>query len=169
MVDNRPHPLLRKQVLGEDAMTWTQEELSEARTYRRLSLAVWKQWLRFNEVPQWIYYEDFLPALRQAVPDRASHPGFRYVARIMWLSIDAERRERWPNEIDGGLKACYQRAEKAVDWSMPETVEGSWITSDLVQNTLSTWQERLPYKLSVARAVQYIRAAARLGDIGVKA
>lgn len=138
------------------------------RTSPELIRRLWRQRARNAGYELAVFRHSFMPQARAQLPDRAERPEFGYFAWRVWRGLEWENPESdWYEELEGDIRTPYLRVEAGFDWTLPEGVSEATVDQELLRHTMSVWQERLPYRLTVARALRLLRGVARLSDVGV--
>jgi len=130
---------------------------------------LWRQRARNAGYELSVYRHTFLPEARVQLPDRVERPEFGYFAWRVWRGLEWENPERdWYEELGGDIRTPYLRIEATFDWSFPDGTSVEAVDQNLLRYTMSVWQERLPYRLTVSRALTLMRSVERLADAGVQ-
>ena len=128
-----------------------------------------KQWARSAHYDRAVFRQAFLEEARRQLPERVSRPEFRYFARLVWRSLEWENPQSdWWEELGGDIRTPYLRIEAEFDWSLPDGLSEADVDQELLRHTLSVWQERIPYRLTVSKALALMQRVARLADAGVE-
>lgn len=139
------------------------------RTSPELMHNMLKQWARSHRDNGGVFRHAFLDEARRQLPERVARPEFVYFAHLVWRSLEWENPyEDWWEELGGDIRTPYLRIESEFDWSLPDGLSEADVDQELLRHTLSVWQERLPYRLTIPKAVTLIQRVARLADAGVQ-
>jgi len=139
------------------------------RTSPELIRKMWRQRARNAGYELAVFRHSFLSEARTQLPDRVGRPEFGYFAWRVWRGLEWENPERdWYEELGGDIRTPYLNIEATFDWSLPEGTLIETVDLDLLRHTMSVWQERLPYRLTVSRALALMQSVERLADAGVQ-
>ncbi len=138
------------------------------KTSTKMVSALLGQWRRMHALSEVIYAEEFLPAMRAVLPGYENRPEFRFIARRVWMDLDVDDHPYWDSCVRGGLVDAYHRLEVAFDWSSSSAEAEPWVTPQILKETLSFWQERVPHRLSLRGGLYYLHSVGRLADAGVE-